>query len=231
MSKKSLVVLTGAGISAESGIKTFRDSNGLWEEYDVMQVASIEGWHKDRELVLRFYNARRKQAQEAKPNAGHLGLVDLEKDFDVTIVTQNVDNLHEKAGSSKIIHLHGELLKVKSERNHNLIYECDKDVNIGDKAEDGSQLRPHVVWFGEEVPMMTKAAEVVSKADILAIIGTSLQVYPAAGLYSYTKPGTPVFLLDPNPSGLSYKISNLKLIKKTATGGIGELKKLLAQYI
>ena len=180
---KKLVVLTGAGMSAESGIRTFRDSDGLWEEYNVMDVCTPEAWQRDPELVNRFYNERRKQLYEAQPNAGHFGLAELEKDFDVQIITQNIDDLHERAGSTKVLHLHGELKKVRSSRNPNLIYDLDGwELKLGTKAEDGSILRPHIVWFGESVPNIEPAIELVQQADILVIIGTSLAVYPAASL-------------------------------------------------
>ncbi len=216
--KKHLVVLTGAGMSAESGISTFRDSNGLWENYDVMQVASIEGWHADRELVLQFYNLRRSQLKDVQPNEGHLILAELEQDFDVSIITQNVDNLHERAGSSSVLHLHGELTKACSSNNKNLVTEIGyNEIHLGDKASDGSQLRPFIVWFGEAVPMIEKAAKIVDSADILLIIGTSLQVYPAAGLVDYAGPETPIYLIDPK------EVSNkpgITVIKKGACEGM-----------
>ncbi|MFK7808177.1 MAG: NAD-dependent deacylase, partial [Saprospiraceae bacterium] len=218
---KKIVILTGAGISAESGIATFRDANGLWENHDVMEVASPEGWRKDRELVLEFYNQRRRQLHEVGPNDGHRALVDLEKNYDVTIVTQNIDDLHERAGSSKIIHLHGELLKARSTSNPNLVYDWPGDITKEDKCESGSQLRPHIVWFGEGVPMLEKAAEVVYGSDIVIIVGTSMNVYPAAGLVAYAKPGVPVYYIDPNPN-ISYELTqrpNLEVIKKK--GGVG----------
>ncbi|MCH7415585.1 NAD-dependent deacylase [Belliella sp. R4-6] len=195
--KKKLVVLTGAGISAESGIATFRDSNGLWEGHNVMDVASPEGWRKDRGLVLDFYNQRRKQALNATPNEAHLELAMLEKYFDVTIITQNVDNLHEKAGSSKVIHLHGELFKSQSSMDPSLVYEMDSwELKIGDKCEKGSQLRPFIVWFGEMVPMIEPAIDIVSDADIFAVIGTSLLVYPAAGLLQYAPKSSIKYIID-----------------------------------
>lgn len=186
---KKIVVMTGAGISAESGIKTFRDAGGLWEGHDVMEVASPEGWHKNKALVLDFYNQRRKQLHEVKPNEGHHALVELEKQYDVSIITQNVDNLHEVAGSSNIIHLHGELMKVRSTVYDELVYEMAGDINLGDKCEKGAQLRPHIVWFGEMVPMLEIAAYATTEADIIIIIGTSMQVYPAAGLVGYAQIG------------------------------------------
>ncbi|MFD2035949.1 NAD-dependent deacetylase [Belliella marina] len=195
--KKKLVVLTGAGISAESGIATFRDSNGLWEGHDVMEVASPEGWRKNRELVLDFYNQRRKQALSVKPNEAHYELARLEKYFDVTIITQNVDNLHEKAGSSNVIHLHGELFKSQSTVDPSLVYEMDGwEIKIGDKCEKGSQLRPFIVWFGEMVPMIEPAIDIVSQADLFAVIGTSMLVYPAAGLIQYAPKSCTKYIID-----------------------------------
>ncbi|MGV3598341.1 MAG: SIR2 family NAD-dependent protein deacylase [Bacteroidota bacterium] len=227
--KKKLVVLTGAGMSAESGIKTFRDSDGLWENHDVMEVASIDGWRKNPQLVMEFYNQRRKQLFEVEPNAGHIGLAELEKDFDVHIITQNVDDLHERAGSTKIIHLHGELKKVRSIKNEGLVYTLDGwELKMGDTAEDGAQLRPHIVWFGEEVPMMETAAVITDAADILVVIGTSLQVYPAAGLLHYAPAHIPKFLIDPKGEPVS-GVKNLTVLNKTATEGVAELKILLAK--
>ncbi len=229
---RKLVVLTGAGMSAESGIKTFRDSGGLWEEYDVMEVASVMGWQKNRDLVLRFYNERRRQLARVKPNAGHVGLAELEKYFEVWIITQNVDNLHERAGSSRVIHLHGELTKARSTADPSLIYDIGyKDINPGDKCEKGSQLRPHIVWFGEPVPLMDEAARITTTANIFAIIGTSLNVYPAAGLIAYAPAETPVYLIDPGdvylPSG-----RKVEVIKEKASAGVAILKeKLLRKFI
>ena len=228
--KKRIVVLTGAGVSAESGINTFRDAGGLWEGHDVMEVASPQGWSKNRELVLDFYNQRRKQLQEVKPNAAHLALVELENHFDVDIITQNVDDLHERAGSKNVIHLHGELLKVRSTANEQLIYDWHDDLNLGDKCERGSQLRPHIVWFGEMVPMLTVAAEQTAKADIVMIIGTSMQVYPAAGLVGYAPSYAPVFYVDPRPS-VNYELSQseqLTVISENASTGV---KKVVDQLI
>lgn len=198
--KKKLVILTGAGMSAESGISTFRDSGGLWDKYRVEDVATPEAFHRNPELVLEFYNIRRRELVNVKPNEGHLGIVELEKDFDVHIITQNVDNLHERAGSAHVLHLHGELMKVRSTRDESLIYElsADKpDIKMGDKCEKGYQLRPHIVWFGEAVPMISEAAEIAKQADIFVIIGTSMNVYPAAGLLDYVKRNVPVYLIDP----------------------------------
>ncbi|OIV43837.1 SIR2 family NAD-dependent protein deacylase [Flavobacterium johnsoniae] len=225
--KKKLVVLTGAGISAESGIKTFRDSDGLWEGHDVMEVATPEGWHKNQELVLDFYNQRRRQLKEVSPNLGHQILAELEKDFDVYIITQNVDDLHERAGSTKVLHLHGELLKVRSTRNRSLILDWTADLQTGDLDENGHQLRPHIVWFGEEVPALEEAIPIVEDADYFAVIGTSLQVYPAAGLISYTYSITPVFYIDPKPISIPNISNKVEVIAKTATEGVAEMKKKL----
>ena len=222
--KKKLVVLTGAGISAESGIKTFRDSDGLWEGHDVMEVATPEGWHKNQELVLDFYNKRRQQLKQVQPNLGHQILAELEKDFDVYIITQNVDDLHERAGSIKVLHLHGELLKVRSVRNRNLILDWTEDLLTGDLDENGHQLRPHIVWFGEEVPALEEAIDITETADYFAVIGTSLQVYPAAGLISYAPATTPVFYIDPKPISIPNIRNKVEVITKTATGGVAEMK-------
>ena len=224
---KKLVVLSGAGMSAESGLRTFREMGGLWEEYDVYEVASPQGWENDMELVLKFYNERRRQLQEALPNRGHFALAEMEKDFDVTIVTQNVDDLHERAGSSKIIHLHGELKKSRSTIDPALVYDIEGwELNPGDLCERGSQLRPHIVWFGEAVPAIEEAAVVVSEADLLVIIGTSMNVYPAAGLIHYTRPGIPVYLIDPNEVLVAGR-SGITVIRKGAAEGVDELISLL----
>lgn len=220
--KKKIAVLTGAGISAESGISTFRDANGLWENHDIMEVASIMGWLKNQSLVLDFYNRRRRQLHDVHPNAGHLALVELEKFFDVTVITQNVDDLHERAGSAHIIHLHGELRKSRSSLDERLVYDCLGDILPGDTCEKGSQLRPHIVWFGEEVPMLETAAEVVSKSDFVVIIGTSMQVYPAAGLVGYAQPGSRIYYVDPKPS-LNYELrlsNHLKILSENASTGV-----------
>ncbi|MDR1793058.1 MAG: NAD-dependent deacylase [Bacteroidales bacterium] len=230
MSKKTLVVLTGAGISAESGISTFRDSGGLWEQYSVEEVASIDGWYKNKPLVTDFYNQRRKQLLEVAPNYGHIGLAELEKDFDVRIVTQNIDNLHERAGSKNIIHLHGELTKVRSEKYEDLVYELQPsqyEVKMGDLCERGTQLRPYVVWFGEPVPMMSFAIEQAEKADIFVIIGTSLNVYPAAALVNYVHQNVPVYIIDPHEVKLNDK--RWHYIKKGASEGVKELIQLLSE--
>ena len=219
---KKITVLTGAGISAESGIRTFRESGGLWEDHDVMEVASYSGWMKNKELVINFYNERRRQLKQVKPNDGHLELVRLEEKHDVTIITQNVDNLHERAGSSNIIHLHGELTKVRSTANEHLVYEWEDDLKIGDRCEKGSQLRPHIVWFGEMVPMLNSASRVVMQSDVAIIVGTSMQVYPAAGLVAYANYGIPIYYVDPNPSLNSElrSLKNLKVIQEPASTGV-----------
>ena len=229
MSKKKLVILTGAGISAESGLKTFRDSDGLWEGYNIEDVATPRAWRKDPQLVLDFYNFRRKNVLDATPNAAHYGLTELEKDFDVTIITQNIDDLHERAGSTNILHLHGEILKMRSERDPELIYPVTGDIRLGDKAEDGSQLRPYIVWFEEPVPMMELAVHIVNRADLFVVVGTSLVVYPAAGLVNYTRQGIPLFVLDKK---LPYIPDNgfLTCIEKPATEGISLLRSKLTHF-
>lgn len=226
---KKIVVLTGAGISAESGIRTFRDADGLWEGHDVMEVASPQGWAANRELVLDFYNQRRKQALTAEPNKGHLALADLEHDFSVTIVTQNVDNLHEKAGSTKVLHLHGELFKSRSTADESLIYDMDGwELNIGDKCEKGSQLRPHIVWFGEMVPMMEVAIREAQKADIFLVVGTSLAVYPAAGLIHHTQTNVPKYIIDPNMPDIPQE-SNLFLFEEKGGTGVPRVADILRE--
>ncbi len=232
MSKKKIVVLTGAGVSAESGIRTFRDAGGLWEGHDVMDVASPGGWERDMELVLDFYNQRRKQALTAKPNAGHLALADLEKDFDVVVVTQNVDSLHEEAGSSNVIHLHGELFKSRSTFDENLVYDIDGwELNVGDFCEKGHQLRPHIVWFGEMVPMMEVAAKEASGADIFLVVGTSLIVYPAAGLIDYIGNDIPKYIIDPNMPEI-FPRPNLHLFEENGTSGVAKVaEKLKEEYL
>ena len=234
MMKKKLTVLTGAGVSAESGISTFRDSDGLWENHNVQDVASIEGWYRDPALVLDFYNARRAQLFAVKPNAAHLAIADLEKEYDVTVVTQNVDNLHERAGSTRIIHLHGELTKVRPENCCNdrdgyseaTVFDIGSDaIHIGDVAPNGAQLRPHIVWFGEAVPKIEAAIDAVEAADILLIVGTSLQVYPAAGLYRYAKSSIPIYIIDPKE--LSVRDSRLTHIKEVATSGMETFKNII----
>ncbi|AEW86002.1 NAD-dependent deacylase [Flavobacterium columnare] len=221
--KKKLVILTGAGMSAESGISTFRDSNGLWENHDIKEVASPEGWRKNPALVLDFYNKRRAQLKEVTPNRGHEIIAELEQKFDVQIITQNVDNLHERAGSSKILHLHGELTKVRSTENSDYIINWSEDLHIGDMAPDGSQLRPHIVWFGEAVPGINQAIPMLEKADILIIIGTSLQVYPAAGLMHYTRTDTPIYYIDPKPASVNNLPNPIEIIPLSASEGMKNL--------
>jgi len=214
-------------MSAESGLRTFRDMGGLWEQYDVMEVASIEGWKKNPQLVLEFYNERRRQLKDAMPNQGHIALANLESEFDVTIITQNVDNLHERAGSTNVLHLHGELTKVQSSLNEDDIRDIGyDDVKWGDNCKYGHQLRPHIVWFGEAVPLFEKATEIAAEADILIVIGTSLNVYPAASVIDYIKPSTPVFLIDPNEVYVSRR-HNVTVIKESASVGVPRLKELL----
>lgn len=224
---KKLVVLSGAGMSAESGIRTFRDMGGLWNEYDVMEVASPTAWANNPNLVHQFYNERRKQLFECEPNKGHKLVVELEKHYDVEIVTQNVDDLHERAGSTKILHLHGELKKARSTVDSNLIYELDKwELTLKDTCEKGSPLRPHIVWFGEGVPAISDAAEIVAKADVFLIIGTSLNVYPAAGLTDYIPDDTPIYVIDPNQPNVQSK-QNITYIRETASVGMEKLFELL----
>ena len=232
--KRKLVVLTGAGVSAESGISTFRDSNGLWENYKVEDVASIEGWYRNPATVLDFYNARRTQLQTVSPNDAHRAIAELENDYDVTVVTQNVDNLHERAGSTRIIHLHGELTKVRPENCCNemdgfseaTVFDIGSDeIHIGDTAPNGAQLRPHIVWFGEAVPKIEAAIDAVEAADILLIVGTSLQVYPAAGLYRYARHDIPIYIID--PGDISVRDARVTHIKDVATKGMTEFKNLI----
>lgn len=234
MMKKRIVVLTGAGVSAESGISTFRDSDGLWEKHKVEDVASIEGWYRNPSLVLDFYNVRRAQLPTVRPNQAHLAIASLEDDYTVTIVTQNVDNLHERAGSTKVIHLHGELTKVRPENccnemdgfSEDTVFDIGADeIHVGDLAPNGAQLRPHIVWFGEAVPKIEAAIDAVEAADILLIVGTSLQVYPAAGLYRYAKAGIPIYIID--PADVSVRDARITHIKEVATKGMEEFKKLL----
>ncbi len=229
-----IVVLTGAGVSAESGVSTFRDSNGLWENFRVEDVASIEGWYRDPAMVLDFYNLRRAQMAEVRPNDAHRIIAELENEHDVTVVTQNVDNLHERAGSTRIIHLHGELTKVRPENccnemdgfSEETVFDIGTDaIHIGDKAPNGAQLRPHIVWFGEAVPKIEKAIDAVEAADVLLIVGTSLQVYPAAGLYRYAKAGTPIYIIDPKDVPVHDK--RITHIKEVATKGMEVFKNIL----
>jgi NAD-dependent deacetylase len=224
--KPRLVVLSGAGISAESGLKTFRDSNGLWEEYDIYEVASPQGWQKNPGLVLDFYNRRRRDAKTALPNAAHTGLAQLQDQFDVRIITKNIDNLHERAGSTNVLHLHGEIFKMRSVLDENMIYPIEEDIRLGDLAADGGQLRPHIVWFGEPVPMIGHALKEVLDADIFVVIGSSLNVYPAAGLLDYVADHVPKYVIDKDIP-LVGNIKGLHFIEKPATEGVAELITLL----
>jgi NAD-dependent deacetylase len=224
---KKLVVLSGAGISAESGIKTFRDYNGLWENHRIEDVASPEGFARNPQLVLYFYNARRQQLREVEPNAAHKLLAELEDFFDVHIITQNVDDLHERGGSTKIIHLHGELTKAKSINENSEIVDCIDDIKIGDLHQDGSQLRPHIVWFGEMVPEMDNAIEIASRADLFLVIGTSMQVYPAASLIRYVPEHCEIFVIDPNMENPNAFTKNENYFKTSATEGMKKLKEIL----
>ena len=232
--KKKIVVLTGAGVSAESGVSTFRDSNGLWEQHKVEDVASIQGWYRNPQLVLDFYNERRLQLGTVKPNSAHYALAELEKEWDVTVITQNVDNLHERAGSTRVFHLHGELTKVRPENccndsddySEETVFDIGYDViNLGDLAPNGAQLRPHIVWFGEAVPYINPAIDHVENADVLLIVGTSLQVYPAAGLYAYAKADTPIYIID--PADVPVRDGRLTHIKDVATKGMETFKNIL----
>lgn len=225
--KKHIVVLTGAGISAESGLKTFRDGDGLWMGYNVQDVATPGAFRRNPKLVLDFYNMRRKDVAAAVPNTAHTGLAELEKNFDVTIVTQNIDDLHERAGSTNILHLHGEIFKMRSVADENSIYEIRGDINVGDVAEDGAQLRPHIVWFEEPVPIITEAMRIMSKADIFVLVGTSLQVYPAAGLVDYVPYHVPKYIIDKKIPYTSAP-ANFSFIEKPATEGVEELSKILS---
>lgn len=218
--RKKIVVLTGAGVSAESGLKTFRDSNGLWEGHDVMEVATPQGYANNPTLVLNFYNQRRKQLFDVLPNEAHMALVQLEESYDVTIITQNVDDLHERAGSSNVIHLHGELLKVRSSIDPDVVMDWKTDLKLGDTCDKGSQLRPHIVWFGEEVPMFDKAIEITQEADILMIIGTSMQVYPAASLVHFAPTHSPIYFIDPKPNMSPSAFENLVIIQESAAKGV-----------
>lgn len=216
-------------MSAESGINTFRDANGLWEGHDVMQVASPQGWYENQDLVLDFYNQRRKQLFEVEPNKGHRLLAGLESEFDVEVITQNVDNLHERAGSSKVLHLHGELLKARSTVDESLVYDWEKDLVTGDLCELGSQLRPHIVWFGEAVPLLDIAAESTSRADVLVIIGTSMQVYPAASLINYAQENAPIYFIDPKPAISGHHFDNLTVISEMARTGVSKMIDMLGK--
>lgn len=221
-----IIALTGAGISAESGIPTFRGNNGLWENHRIEDVASPEGWRKNRELVLRFYNERRQKIQEAQPNVAHKILAEMQQQHDVTIITQNIDDLHERAGSKTIIHLHGEILKSRSELDETLIYDCVDDIKIGDKAEDGVQLRPHIVWFGEMVPMMELATQLMYEAEAVLVIGTSMVVYPAASLLYYAPPFSKKYIINPEMPEIP-KAKNFVFIQKTASEGMKKVAALL----
>ncbi|NDP23145.1 MAG: NAD-dependent deacylase [Paludibacter sp.] len=229
--KKKLVVLTGAGISAESGIKTFRDSDGLWEGHNIQDVATPEGWDKNPALVLDFYNQRRKQLQEVHPNLAHQILAELETHFDVFVITQNVDDLHERAGSKNVLHLHGELLKVRSNANPNYILDWTEDLNFGDLDNNKNQLRPHIVWFGEEVPALEEAINITETADYFAVIGTSLQVYPAAGLIDFTNSKIPIYYIDPKPIKIPNLRNSLHVIPEVASEGMKLLQKTLIALI
>ena len=228
--KKKLVVLTGAGISAESGLKTFRDSDGLWEGYQVTEVATPGAWRRNPTLVLDFYNMRRRNVLDAKPNAAHIGLAELQDHFDVHIITQNIDDLHERAGSKHVLHLHGEIFKMRSELDEELIYEIKEDILLGDTAADGAQLRPHIVWFEEPVPMIAQAVPLVRSADIFIVVGTSLVVYPAAGLVNYAMPAIPKFIIDKQIPYTS-QIHNLTAIEQPASIGVKELQQKLALLV
>ena len=233
--KDRIAVLTGAGVSAESGLGTYRDNGGLWDNYDPMEVASIEGWYRNRKLVLDFYNMQRAKLRDAQPNAAHLAIAALEDKYDVTVITQNVDNLHEKAGSTRVIHLHGEATKVRPENGvyderyseREVIDVGYEPVNLGDKAPNGSQLRPHIVFFGEAVPKIERAIDIVSAADLLLIVGTSMQVYPAAGLYRYADPKTPIYVVD--PADLPLHDPRITHIKDVATKGMEKFTKILEE--
>ena len=230
MPKKRLVIFTGAGVSAESGIKTFRDAGGLWEQYRIEDVATPEAWQKDPELVLEFYNQRRRQVMEAEPNAAHYFIAELQKKFDVQVVTQNIDNLHERAGSKQVLHLHGEIMKARSTVDPNLVYSLTgSEIKPGDLCEKGSQLRPHIVWFGEMVPDMDAANLLAANAELFVVIGTSLNVYPAAGILNFVFPEVPKWLVDPGDFNLDY-VRNLKHIRQTAVNGVESLKKELLQF-
>lgn len=226
MAKKKLVVLTGAGISAESGLRTFRDSDGLWEGFNIEDVATPRAFKKDPELVLRFYNMRRKDVLNVQPNAAHTGLAQLEEDFDVHIITQNIDDLHERAGSTRVLHLHGEIFKMRSVADESLVYDIRDYIKLGDKAEDGAQLRPHIVWFEEPVPMIEDAIEVMQTAEVFVVVGTSLVVYPAAGLVNYAPAGIPKYIID-KKIPYSSSLYDVTTIEKPATEGVADLIRLL----
>jgi len=230
MTKKKLVVLTGAGISAESGLKTFRDSDGLWEGYDINEVATATAWRRNPALVQEFYNMRRRGVKEAEPNDAHTILARLESDFDVRIITQNIDDLHERAGSTNVLHLHGEIFKMRSEKNEELVFPIFEDIKMGDLAPDGAQLRPHIVWFEEPVPMIEEAARLVRKADLFLIVGTSLVVYPAASLINYVRWEAPKFIVD-KKIPYTNTLNNLIAIEKGAGEGMKEIQQLLKDHL
>jgi NAD-dependent deacetylase len=221
-----IVVLTGAGVSAESGLKTFRDSDGLWMGYDVYEVATPEGWQKNPKLVLDFYNMRRKEVANALPNAAHEAIAALQENFKVTVITQNIDDLHERAGSKQVLHLHGEIFKMRGEKDENTFYEIREDINLGDLAPDKTQLRPHVVWFNEQVPSIIEAKKIMAGADIFVLVGSSLQVYPAAGLINYLPAGVPKYIIDRQPPYIPAH-HNFHIIEKSATEGVKDLMKML----
>ena len=226
--KKHLVVLTGAGVSAESGLPTFRDANGLWMGHDVYEVASPEGWKKDPALVLDFYNQRRRDVAKVSPNEAHLAIAELQQQYKVTVITQNIDDLHERAGSKNVLHLHGEIFTMRSEKDDTALYNIKGDIHLGDKARDGHQYRPHVVWFGEQVPNILRARDIMADADIFVLAGTSLQVYPAAGLIDYLDEQVPKYIIDKNPP-FTAAHHNFYPVKGTATEGMKELLKILSE--
>ncbi|QEC65915.1 NAD-dependent deacylase [Panacibacter ginsenosidivorans] len=231
MAKKKLVVLTGAGISAESGLRTFRDSDGLWEGYNIEDVATPRAWKRNPQLVLEFYNVRRRDVTKAQPNAAHIGLAELEKDFDVHIITQNIDDLHERAGSTNVLHLHGEIFKMRSEKRMSPVHEIREDILMGQTDTDGGQFRPHIVWFEEPVPMIEIAAEVASMAEIFVVVGTSLVVYPAAGLVNYAPHGIPKFIVDKKIPYTSSSTQNITAIELPATEGVRQLQEKLKAFL
>jgi NAD-dependent deacetylase len=226
MTKPRMVVLTGAGISAESGLKTFRDSDGLWMGYNIEDVATPRAFRKNPALVLDFYNQRRRDVAAAQPNVAHIGLAALEVQYDVHIVTQNIDDLHERAGSTNVLHLHGEIFKMRSEKSEWPVYDIRDDINLGDMADDGGQLRPHIVWFEEPVPLIEKAALIMATADVFVLVGTSLQVYPAAGLIQYVPLATPKYIIDKKIPAIS-EYGNMHLIERPATEGVAHLREML----
>lgn len=229
--KKNIVVLSGAGMSAESGISTFRDKNGLWENHDIMEVASPEGWRKNPHLVLEFYNQRRRQLRQVTPNEGHLLLAKLESEYHIHIVTQNVDNLHERAGSTRVLHLHGELTKVRSVADEQAVYEHHDDLQWGETDAQGNQLRPHIVWFGEEVPAIEEAIPLLAQADLVLVIGTSMQVYPAAGLVDYADTTVPIVYIDLNPARLPNLPNPITVMAKTASAGLRDFMSILPELL